>query len=175
MSFYQKLSKVGSKYIGLPKLLKWGFNLSPMYRRSTARIQSVSADLLTIVIKLPLSYKNKNYMGTIFGGSMFSAVDPIPMVQLINLLGHRYVIWDKSAEISFRRPGNVDLYADFEYSQEELNNIEANVRTHQEIEITKVTQLTDKNKSTVYCEVRKTIYISDKEFFRNKRAAKGHK
>ncbi len=117
MSFYQKISVIGSKYIGLPKLMKWGFNLSPMYRRSTARITSVSPDLLNVQIKLPISYKNRNYMGTIFGGSMFSAVDPIPMVQLINLLGHQYVVWDKSAQISFKRPGNVDLYAEFTYTK----------------------------------------------------------
>jgi hypothetical protein len=54
-----------------------------MYKRSTAKIIQVSEDLLNVRIKLPISYKNKNYANSIFGGSMFSAVDPIPMVQLI--------------------------------------------------------------------------------------------
>lgn len=172
MSFYQKISVIGSKYIGLPKLMKWGFNLSPMYRRSTARITSVSPDLLNVQIKLPISYKNRNYMGTIFGGSMFSAVDPIPMVQLINLLGHQYVVWDKSAQISFKRPGNVDLYAEFIYTKEELEQIIEQVERENEIEIVKTTQLTNKSKTTVYCEVKKTIYIAGKAYYKMKRKEK---
>lgn len=172
MSFYQKLSKYGTKVIGKPKLFKWAFNLSPMYRRSTARIQSVSEDLSKICIKLPINYKNRNYMGTIFGGSMFSSVDPIPMVQLIHLTDHQYVIWDKSAEIYFKRPAHVDLYADFIYTKEELQEIEERVKTENEIVIVKTTQLTDKNKKNLYCEIKKTIYIADKNFYKQKRELK---
>lgn len=113
MSFYQKIAEIGSQYIGKPKLFKYGFNLSPMYRRSTGRITTVSDDLKNIKIQLPISYKNRNYVNTIFGGSMFAAVDPIPMVQLMELLGKDYVVWDKSAEIFFKRPVSENLYAQF--------------------------------------------------------------
>ena len=92
---------VGERYVKKHKLLKYGFNFSPMYRRSTGKITHVSEDLLHIKLKLALTYKNRNYVNSIFGGSMFSAVDPVPMVQLINLLGPDYVVWDKSAEIHF--------------------------------------------------------------------------
>ncbi len=175
MTFYQKISKYGAKIIGLPTLFKWTFNISPMYRRSTARIQSVSEDLSKICIKLPISYKNKNYMGTIFGGSMFSSVDPIPMVQLIYLTNHQYVIWDKSAEIYFKRPANTDLYAEFIFTKEELKEIEERIKTENEIVIVKTTQLTDKNKETLYCEIKKTIYIADKNFYKQKRELKKQK
>lgn len=169
MSFYQQLVQYGAKYFGLSNIFKWGFNFSPMYRRSTAKILYVSKDLLHVKIRLPLNYKNKNYMGTIFGGSMFSAVDPIPMVQLINLLNKNYVVWDKSAEIRFKIPGNQDLFAEFDYSQEELNKIIERVKIDNEIHIVKTTQLTNKDKSHIFCEVKKTIYIADKQFFKDKR------
>ena len=172
MSIYQKIGEVGSKFIGKPKLFKYGFNLSPMYRRSTGRIINVSEDLLDIQIKLPLSYKNKNYVNSIFGGSMFSAVDPIPMVQLMNLLDSNYIVWDKSAEIFFKRPAKENLYADFKYTQDELNDIRKKVAVEKEIEITKTTKLTNKNRSIVYCEVKKRIYIADKSYFKNKRKVK---
>ncbi len=84
MLSYKQLMKIGQRFLGLPILFKYGYNWSPMYRRSTARITAVSDDLFTISIKLPISYKNRNYMSSIFGGSMFAAVDPIPMVQLMN-------------------------------------------------------------------------------------------
>ena len=48
MSIYKKIVEIGSKYIGKDKLFKYGFNLSPMYRRSTARIIRVSKDLLYV-------------------------------------------------------------------------------------------------------------------------------
>ena len=169
MSFYQKLTAVGTKFISKHKLFKHGFNLSPMYRRSTARIVDVSQDLKRIRIKLPISYKNRNYVNSIFGGSMFAAVDPIPMVQLINLLGDGYVVWDKAAEIKFKRPAREHLYARFEYATKELEEIKQKVNEGDELEIQKTTRLTNANESVVFCEVIKTIYIADKAFYKNKR------
>jgi hypothetical protein len=140
-----------------------------MYRRSTGKIIDVSDDMLDIRIKLPISYKNRNYVNSIFGGSMFSAVDPIPMVQLMNLLDEKYIIWDKSAEIFFKRPAKENLYADFSYTLKELDDIKKRVALEKEFEIVKTTALTNKDRSIVYCEVKKTIYIADKEYFKNKR------
>ncbi|CAM1343340.1 DUF4442 domain-containing protein [Tenacibaculum amylolyticum] len=172
MSIYQKIASVGSKYIGKSKLFKYGFNLSPMYRRSTGRIKEVSKDLLYVKVKLPISYKNRNYVNSIFGGSLFSAVDPIPMVQLINLIGDEYVVWDKYAEISFKRPAKEHTYAEFIYTEEELEAIKTRVAKEKEIEIIKSTQLTNKDKTVVFCEVKKTIYIAEKSFYKNKRKQK---
>jgi len=169
MSFYQKIAEIGQKFIGKDTLFKNGFNLSPMYRRSTARITDVSKDLLSVRIKLPISYKNKNYVNSIFGGSMFSAVDPIPMVQLIHLLDDSYVVWDKSAEIFFKRPAKEDLYAEFHYNLQELEKIKDDVKKKNEIEISKTTFLTNKDKTVIFCEVKKTIYVADKAFFKNKK------
>ncbi|MEL6124285.1 MAG: DUF4442 domain-containing protein, partial [Bacteroidota bacterium] len=104
MSLYRRLGELGSKYISKNKLFKYGFNLSPMYRRSTGRVTHVSPDLHEVRVRLPISYKNRNYANSIFGGSMFSAVDPFPMVQLLNILDNEYVVWDRSAKISFKKP-----------------------------------------------------------------------
>lgn len=170
MSIYQKIALWGEKLFKKKTLFKYGFNLSPMYRRSTAKIIKVSEDLLHIQIKLPLSYKNKNYVNSIFGGSLFSAVDPIPMVQLINLLGDDYVVWDKSAEIFFKRPAKEHVYASFDYSKEELETIKQRVAKEHEIDIVKVTRLMNEASTKTYCEVHKTIYVADKAFYKQKRA-----
>lgn len=175
MSFYQKLTEFGSRYMGKHLLFKHGFNLSPMYRRSTARVTKVSKDLLEVDVKLPISYKNRNYVSSIFGGSMFSAVDPIPMVQLINLLGDNYVVWDKSAEILFKRPAKEHLYASFTYTLDEIDNLKKRITEENEVNIVKSTYLTSKDKTTVYCEVRKTLYVADKSHYKRKRALKHKK
>lgn len=170
MLSYRQIMKVGQRFIGLPTIFKYGYNWSPMYRRSTARITSVSDDLLTISIKLPISYKNRNYMSSIFGGSMFAAVDPIPMVQLMNLIGTDYVVWDKSAEIYFKRPAREDLFAKFTFSLDELAQIKSQVAESKEIDFVKVTQLTNFDGSVTYCEVKKTIYVADKGHHKEKLA-----
>lgn len=172
MSIYRKIAAIGPKFASKATLFKHGFNWSPMYRRSTGRIIHVTDDLLKVQMKIPISYKNKNYVGSIFGGSMFSAVDPIPMVQLINLLDSDYVVWDKSAEVTFKAPAKADLYASFDYSAQELEEIKQSVSDNNEIELIKTTQLTDKEQKTVFCEVKKTLYIASKEHYRNKRKAR---
>ncbi|MEL7148601.1 MAG: DUF4442 domain-containing protein [Bacteroidota bacterium] len=172
MSIYQKIAKAGPRFFGKARVFKYGFNWSPMYSRSTGKITEVSEDLMSVKIKIPLSWKNRNYANSIYGGSLFSAVDPIPMVQLLNLIGDDYVVWDKYAEISFRRPAKETVYGEFAYSMEELQEIKDRVATENEIEIIKTTRLTDKAQSKVFCEVKKTVYVADKAFYKNKRKLK---
>lgn len=172
MSVYQKLAKVIPRVIGKPAFFKYGFNFSPMYRRSTSRIVSVSKDLMHIKIRLAISYKNRNYVNSVFGGSMFSAVDPIPMVQLIQLIGDDYVVWDKSANINFRRPAKEDLYADFIYTEEELEGIRKEVAEKNEIDIVKTTKLMNKDGTKLFCQVDKTIYVAKKDFYKEKQKSR---
>ena len=168
MSVYRKIEIIGTKFIKKHLLFKYGFNWSPMYRRSTAKIIAISEDLREIKIKLPISYKNRNYMNSIFGGSLFAAVDPVPMIQLVNLLGKEYVVWDKSAEIFFKRPAKEDVYAQFNLTLKEIEDIKEKVSKENEIEVLKITKLTDKLETKVYCEVHKTIYIAEKSFYKTK-------
>lgn len=166
---YQQLSKIARKFMKQSTLFKVGFNLSPMYRRSTARIIYVADDLKNVTVKIPLSYKNKNYVGSIFGGSLFAAVDPIPMIQLMYLLEEKYIVWDKSAQIRFKRPAREHVYATFEFTKEEIEEIIQKVEANKEIEHPKITYITNKIGDIIYCEVTKMIYIADKEFYKNKR------
>ena len=170
MSLYQQIARVGPRYVGKARLFKAGFNLSPMYRRTTARVVGVSEDLMRVRIRVPISWKNKNYVGSIFGGSMFAAVDPIPMVQLINVIGDGYVVWDKAARVRFRAPARQDLYAEFVYTPEQVAAIAARADADGETEVTVTTRLTDRDGSAVFCEVDKTIYVATKAFYKAKKA-----
>ncbi|MCL9808745.1 DUF4442 domain-containing protein [Flavobacterium luminosum] len=169
---YQTAAKIARKFIKEATLFKLGFNLSPMYRRSTARITHVSEDLKTIHIKIPLSYKNRNYVGSIFGGSLFAAVDPIPMIQLMSIFKEEYIVWDKAAHIRFKRPARENMYATFEFSEEEINEILQKVKQDKEVEHHKTTYITNKSGDVVFCEVTKTIYIADKDYYKEKRKNK---
>lgn len=104
-------------------LSRWGFNLYPAYRGTGARITYIADDWLEIRVRLPLNWRTRNYVGTIFGGSMYGAVDPIYMIMLIKILGRRYTVWDKAASIRFRAPGRTVLYATFRLTTEEIEAI----------------------------------------------------
>ncbi|MGU3646525.1 PaaI family thioesterase [Microbacterium sp. C23T] len=69
------------------------------------RIVDYAADFTRVRVRLDLTSENANYMGTAFGGSLFSMIDPFLVVMAKNQLGSSYVVWDKAAEITFVAPG----------------------------------------------------------------------
>jgi len=102
------------------RLARWGFNWFPAYRGTGARITYIASDWSEVRIRLPLTWRTRNYVGTIFGGSMYGAVDPVYMVMLIKLLGAGYTVWDKAGTIHFLLPGRETLYATFRITPAEL-------------------------------------------------------
>ena len=120
---YAKIHEFLRKYFKDSPIFKHGFNISPSYRRTAGRIKYVSDDLLTVKIEIPISLKNKNYVGSIFGGSLFSATDPILMTQLMGVLGENFIVWDKKATIKFKRPAYEKVFADFIFTNEEIDQL----------------------------------------------------
>jgi acyl-coenzyme A thioesterase PaaI-like protein len=140
------------------KLQRWGFNLFPAYRATGARIVYIDRDFREVRVKLPLSWRTRNYVGTIFGGSMYGAVDPVYMIMLIKRLGPGYVVWDKSASIRFRRPGRDTLHATFLLEDTELEAIRSALETDESVERAYTVELVD-GEGTVHAVVDKVIYI----------------
>lgn len=164
---YRTATNFLKKFMSTATIFKYGFNLSPMYRRTTARVVEISDDLKRVKIKVPISYKNKNYVGAIFGGSMFAATDPIYMIQLVQILGEDYVVWDKAATINYKRPAKEHLYCEFLFSDDEIDAIKKQVAETQEMTVEKTTYLTNAN-ANVFAEVIKTLYIAEKSFYKEK-------
>ena len=168
---YQKAFKILSRFFSQATLFKYGFNLSPMYRRSTGRVKTVSPDLKHVVITIPLSWKNANYVGSIFGGSLLSATDPIMMIQLLKILGDDYVVWDRSVNMQFKRPARERLFADFIFSDEELQKIKAATQENGEVNWEKQVEL--KNRAgDVFAIGTKTMYIATKVRYKQKQAVR---
>ena len=140
------------------RVTRWGFNLFPAYRGTGARITHISADWREVRVRLPLSWRTRNYVGTIFGGSLYAAVDPIYMIMLIKVLGPSYTVWDKAATIHFKKPGRGTLYARFALEDTELAEIRRLLETAPSIDRVYVVDLADAA-GTVHATVEKTIYI----------------
>ena len=142
------------------RLLRWKFNLFPAYRGTGARITYIASDYREVRVKLPLSWRSRNYVGSIFGGSLYGAVDPVYMIMLIKLLGPDYIVWDKSAEIRFLKPGRGTLYATFRIDEEELQSIRKATESGP-VDRTYNVELVDAG-SVSHVAVTKTIYVRRK-------------
>ncbi|MET0399929.1 MAG: DUF4442 domain-containing protein [Longimicrobiaceae bacterium] len=152
------------------RMLRWGFNLFPAYWGTGARIQYIANDFREIRVRLPLSLRTRNYVGTLFGGSMYGAVDPVYMLMLIHTLGPEYVVWDKSASIRFRKPGRSTLFARFALDEAELEEIRAATAGGEPTDRVYRVELVDAE-GVVHAEVEKTVYVRRRDARQGVRAA----
>jgi hypothetical protein len=144
------------------RLARWKFNLFPAYRGTGGRVVYVAHDFREIHVKIPLSWRTRNYLGTIYGGSMYGAIDPIYMLMLIKVLGRDYVVWDKAAKIRFRKPGKTTLYGDFRLDDDEIDEIKRLAEDATSVDRVYELELKDKN-GVVHAVIEKTLYISKKK------------
>lgn len=140
------------------RLMRWRFNWFPAYRGTGAWVEYIASDWREVRIWLPLNIQTYNYVGTIFGGSMYAAVDPFYMIMLIRNLGKGYVVWDKAATIRFKKPGRATLHAHFALDEAELSDIRAALEQARSIDRTYRVELTDAQ-GVVCAEIDKVIYI----------------
>jgi acyl-coenzyme A thioesterase PaaI-like protein len=140
-------------------LWRWGFNLFPAYRGTGGRVTYIAADWTEIRVTVPLNWRTRNYVKTIFGGSMYGAIDPFYMFMLIKILGPEYVVWDKTASIRFRRPGRERLFARFVVTPADLEEIRAGVAAAGKYEKFYTVELTNRA-GEVHAICEKGIHIS---------------
>lgn len=140
------------------RLLRWRLNWFPAYRGTGARIAFISDDFLEVRVRLPLSWRTRNYVGTIFGGSLYGAIDPIYMVMLIRALGPDFVVWDKAASLRFLRPGRSMLHATFRLDADIVAAIAADARAAGRVTRDFEIELVDENGQACFT-CTKTIHV----------------
>ena len=102
-------------------------SLWPPYVGAGIRVRKISPDFRLIDVEMKLRFWNQNYVGTHFGGSLFSMVDPFFMLMVMENLGKGYSVWDKAASIRFKKPGKGTVTARFRLTQEQVDHIRAQV------------------------------------------------
>ena len=143
------------------RLMRIFFRIHPAYHGTGGRVTYISADFSEVKLEIPLNWRTRNYVGTIFGGSMYAAVDPMYMIMLIQRLGPDYVVWDKAATIQFKKPGDRKLYASFEIGDEEVEWIKEELERTRSLDRVYQVDLKD-GRGEVYAKVEKTIYVRRK-------------
>lgn len=137
-------------------------NLWPPYLGAGIRVTRISDDLRSYEVRMKLGWYNRNYVGTHFGGSLYSMCDPFFMLILTEALGRGYVVWDKAATIRFRRPGRGTVYARFHIPDERIEEVRRAADEHGKTEPTFTVEVTN-DAGEVIAAVEKLLYVRKKE------------
>ncbi|MGA9932385.1 MAG: DUF4442 domain-containing protein [Terriglobales bacterium] len=113
-------------------------------------------------LDLKLLWWNRNYVGTHYGGSLYSMADPFFMVMLIENLGKDYIVWDKSASIRFKKPGRGTVSAGFRLSQEQIGEIKQALNSQEKIERVFTVEVKDES-GNVIAQIEKLLHIRRKD------------
>lgn len=126
-----------------------------------AGIRSRTIDEQTIEAKMKLTSMNRNIVGVHFGGSLYAMCDPWFMLILMRLLGEDYIVWDKAAEIKFKKPGRGTVRARFHISPEQVAQIRADADAVGKTEPIFGVDVVDTD-GKVIAQVEKHLYVRKK-------------
>jgi acyl-coenzyme A thioesterase PaaI-like protein len=106
-----------------PRRLKLVLSLYPPYLFAGVRVTKIDPGWRELHVSMKHSWFNQNTVGTHFGGSLYSMIDPHLMLLLMQALGSDYVVWDKSAKIEFHKPGKGRVHSVIRITDEDLEEI----------------------------------------------------
>jgi acyl-coenzyme A thioesterase PaaI-like protein len=106
-----------------PRMLRFGMNLWPPFRGAGIRVRRIAPDWSEALVELRQGLFNRNFVGTHYGGSLFSMTDPFYALMLLHRLGAEYLVWDQAASIEFVAPGRGTVRAHFVLHEEKVAQI----------------------------------------------------
>ena len=145
-----------------PRATMIGMNVWPPFAGAGIQVRHIGADWRTATVVLRHLPWTRNYVGTAYGGSLFSMADPFFMILTLRSLGPGYVVWDKAGEIDYVSPGRGTVTAHFEVTDADLDEIRAEVEARgKALKWYSVDLVADDG--TVVARVRKQVYVRRKD------------
>jgi acyl-coenzyme A thioesterase PaaI-like protein len=141
------------------RLLLRMINVWPPFLGAGIRVKPFGPHAIDVEMKL--RRWNRNYVGTHFGGSLYSMTDPFFMLMLMENLGSEYLVWDKAATIRFKKPGRGTVRAEFRLSEEQIEDIRRAAAQNGKTEPTFTVQVKD-DAGDVVAEVEKVLWVRRK-------------
>jgi acyl-coenzyme A thioesterase PaaI-like protein len=125
-------------------------------------VESMNDDLTIVTVQMKQYFYNTNYVGSHYGGSIFSMTDPFYMFMLLHHLKEDHVIWDQSASIDFIKPAKGTIRATFTLNQNTIEEIKKkclerfNYKPEFEVNIYN-------EENQIVAKVKKTLYVRRKD------------
>ena len=135
-------------------------NLYPPFLGAGIRVRRT--DPGTFEVRMKLRWWNQNYVGTHFGGSLYTLCDPFYMLLLMEALGRDYIVWDKKAEIRFLKPGRGTVRARFHIPEERVEEIRSQVADQGKVQPRFTVDVVDQEGEAV-ARVEKLLYVRRKD------------
>jgi acyl-coenzyme A thioesterase PaaI-like protein len=148
-----------------PRLLRWGMNLWPPFCGAGIRVRHIADDWTEARVELSAGRLRRNFVGTHYGGSLFSMTDPFYALMLIHRLGDRYLVWDQAASIDFVAPGRGTVTALFFLDEARVEEIRTQAAGGQKVLPQFDVEVKDETGQLV-ARVRKIHYVRLKPRYR---------
>lgn len=123
-------------------------------------------DFRGVDVKIFKSIFNKNYNGSIFGGTIFAAADPFYPVlfdRVLNTSDRKLRIWSKSSKINFLKPALSSLRLSIVLSDEDIDLAKETLEAYGKYERSFLIELYDNN-NEICASLINEVYIRDLNF-----------
>lgn len=113
-------------------LLKWALNFYPPLLFQRIHIRKFHPGFRGVDVRIANSFLNRNYNGSIFGGTIYAATDPFYALlfdQLMQRKGFKVRVWLKSGSIQYLKPGMKNLYFTINITDEMIQEASAALRS----------------------------------------------
>lgn len=145
-----------------PALLKFLMNVWPPFWGAGIKVRHIAADFREVHVEMPLTWRNRNYVGAHFGGSLYAMTDPFFMLMVMRNLSSEYLVWDKAASIDYVAPGRGTVSARFVLEPRDLAQIEAATASGDKHLHVFKTEVCDQAGLTV-ARIEKIVYVRKKK------------
>ena len=148
-----------------PEFMRRAMNFYAPIRGAGIQVERIAPNFDEVEVVMPLTRRNKNIMGTQFGGSLYAMADPFFMLILMKRLGHRYHVWDQEANIRFVSPGKAEVKGVYRVDDHALEEIKELASSGEKVLYTFEVDITQKD-GTIVAQVTKVLYIRLKKQYR---------
>ncbi len=146
--------------------LKWVMRLYPPFFFQRIWVRRFEKGFTGVEVKINRSLLNRNYNGSIFGGTIFAAADPFYALlfdQRLQRKGFKTVVWLKSATIQYVKPGRTALFFRISLDESDIREVEAALAQHGKIVKSYPITIVDRNGDT--CAImHNEVYIRDARY-----------
>ena len=131
----------------------------PPFLGAGIRVRSLAGDFRDAVVELRFGLLNRNYVGTQFGGSLYTMTDPFFAIMLMHNLGGDYLVWDKSGSIEYVAPGRGAVRAHFALTGQRIAEIRSQAARGEKVLPEFQVEVRHVADDSLVALVRKTLYV----------------
>ena len=143
------------------KLLRKVMNFFPPLLINRIKIVENDSDFMSLKVEVKYSWLNKNLQKAIFGGTIFSAIDPYYAVmywQIFSTKGIPMEVWIKKVEIRYRKAATSNLEIAFSLTENDIENAITGLKSDGKYEVSHDVNAIDENKE-VCTEAKILVHI----------------